>query len=195
MNTTFDLPGVNYPFLTNRLNLYCSLIILPVGIIMNCFTAFIFARKPFKGTSLGFITCCLSIIDFCALTFALLNFLPASIFKDLKNLSTFSCKIINYFRRFFIKMVSWYQVLITIDRSMCIVYNYRFRFWREKRFLILIMILMMLILGLLFMADGMYELVNVEIWSNITNTTTLTQICRSTRDAAFFSDVISTMFR
>jgi hypothetical protein len=195
MNSTVYTSAINYPYLTNRLNFYCSLTILPIGIIMNFFTAIIFAHKPFGGTSLGFITCCLSIIDFCALSFAFLNFLPASINKDLQNLNTFSCKTINYFRRFFIKMVSWYQVLITIDRTMCIVYNYRFRFWLKKRFLVLIMALMMFFLGILFMADGMYDLVSVEIWSNITNKTAITHRCRSTRYAAFFSDVVSTTFR
>ena len=129
-----------YEKFSNRLNdlgatidHYFALITIPVGIIFNTLSVFIFLRKNLNKTNMGFFNFCLSISN----SFTLIYFIFVSDSRiffsyDLKIKNDFLCRIIPFLRRVIREVSPWIEVLITFDRLIYVKFPTRFKFMHKK---------------------------------------------------------------
>ena len=175
------------------INFYCPLSFILIGIFLNIITAKIFNKNPFKNTNLGLLNQCLSLIDVFSLSVAFAVYFSASIDNDVQTLNYFTCKFFNIVKRFFIKLSSWTQVLITLDRVSDVLYPNRFHAIKKRKNVLIILFVMCTILGFIFIADGLY---NIEEGKKIIkNQTTITHACNSLFIPILVSDTTSLLFR
>jgi hypothetical protein len=113
---------------------YSSLTFLPVGIIFNFITILIFQRKTFNSSSnmMGFYYSVLAIIDTISLAVGIVTYFPTSLYYDLRLISDVSCKLLWFLRRVLTALSAWFQVLITLDRTLNISYPNRFTIFKKK---------------------------------------------------------------
>lgn len=138
---------------------YVNLIILPLGIVFNLITILIFNRKKFSKNTMGFYYSIVALIDILSLIMLFLFFFGISIDSDFVSISNISCKMINYWTRVFNQLSSWINVLITVDRLICIKYsNNRFVFLKNKFILSLILLCNFILLCILNIPNLFYNL-------------------------------------
>lgn len=165
MNLNFNLDSLAYiqwSIKTSKEFLYyVNLIIVPLGIVFNFLNLFVFSRKRFKNDTMGFYYTLLAILDIFVLIMLFLGFFGISIDRDFTEISNFSCKAISYFLRVFIHMSSWLNVLITVDRLVCIKYsNKKFHFLKNKSILSIIIFVLFLIFCLVNIPNLFFSLNN-----------------------------------
>lgn len=133
-NSTIELYFKN---LSNQINFYYPIIIVPIGIVLNMMTMVVYCSekqlKTISGTRTDLIHLALGACDIFALLNSLLfvQFLP-TIKINLTDATDASCKLTNLWRKFAIQSPSWMQVLITLDRFRSVVCPKRMFFFRNK---------------------------------------------------------------
>lgn len=123
--------------LSNQINFYYPIMIVPIGIILNVMTMVMYCSekrlKTISGTRTDLIHLALGVCDIFALLNSLLfvQFLP-TIRINLTDATDASCKLTNLWRKFAIQSPSWMQVLVTLDRFRSVVCPKRMLFFRNR---------------------------------------------------------------
>lgn len=106
-----------------------------IGIPCNIISIFIFARLMKNKNNMGYLYVWQCSIDLLVLLFSLLILRSSNTFGiNISFQSDFSCKILNFLRRFLLHASSWISVLTTFDRFTFVLYGHgdRFRFLKSK---------------------------------------------------------------
>lgn len=135
----------------HRLNLIYPLVLISFGSVGNLITFYIYTRKCFKNTSIGFYYSCLAIVDTLALCIGSSKFYLNAI--DLVNLSTYSlftCKVFTSSIYILAQYSAWIIVLANVDRLILVTSNrLANKNTRSKKFhLFLLTALFMIILAI-----------------------------------------------
>ena len=105
---------INPTELVLQINFYFSITVVPIGIVINILSIFIFKRKSLnKNTNMGYMYSTLSLFNICALMNSILftQFLPYFDI-DITSYSEYGCKFLNLWRRFAKQSPSIHQILI-----------------------------------------------------------------------------------
>lgn len=194
-NTVVGVPVNLYKSVIVNLNLYFSILIIGPGIILNILTAIVFRRKPFRNTNLGFFYTGLAIVDAISLSIGFSLFFPLSLGRDITTYHEILCKSINYFRRYFIKLSSWFEVLISFDRIVSVKFNNKIALFKSRKNLWMMVGVLCIFLSIIFSADAIYFIASSQTSTSNSTAIQTTYSCKSTFVAAFISDTISTIFR
>lgn len=115
---------------SNAILYYPILISLPLGLLSNLFSIFIYIRPNLnKKTNTGFLFAFLCLLNICFM----LGFV---LFNRSKNLFGFtfylSCGINSYIFRMAFCLVPWMQVIISFDRFISVVYPLKKQIMSKK---------------------------------------------------------------
>ena len=207
MNNDYEKFSAYLNDLGNKIDYYFALITIPIGIIFNTLSVFIFLRKNLNKTNMGFFNFCLSISN----SFTLIYFIFVSDSKiffnyDLKIKHDVLCRIIPFIRRVIREVSPWIEVLITFDRLIYVKFPTRFKFMHKKLILAEIMGLMLLILSVISIENFFYsirttvKIIPAPTSKNMTNNTIepksdLSSTCTGSNDILLASDLISIILR
>lgn len=166
---------------TTAINFYSSVVILPVGLVVNSLGVFVFLRKSLNNkTNMGFLYSTLCICNIVALVTSIFvtQFLPFY-GLTLATLNGFFCEFITIWKNFALQMPSFVQVLISLEMFVGVCYPNKFRYIRSNKkrimWLILCIFICALCLNLFYIS---YDLrttttaTNVVSYINRTNSTT-----------------------
>jgi hypothetical protein len=214
MNRTTPSPATaNYAAVlnnvTNMINLYYSAIVIPIGVILNMSTIFIFSRssKVTKtNTILNLLYIGLSVYDILALFNSILfaQLLP-SLNIYIVNYSKANCIALNWYRKAVIQSPSWVQVIITFERYLSVCYANKFGLFKRKRNVIVMLVSVFVILTVVNTGHAWFY--TVLVTKNATDyaysgddslrilITNSSRTCTSSKIVALVTDFINVAFR
>ena len=109
--------------LSNSILHYPVLVTLPIGIIGNVFSLYIYTRPNLnKKTNTGFLYAVLCILNIIFMLYAVFVFRSNEMFGYIVILP---CGVVNYLLRITFCFVPWMQVIISFDRFILVVYPLR----------------------------------------------------------------------
>ena len=195
--------------ITNRIDFYYSAIVIPIGVVLNLATIYIFSkssRVTRQNAIINLLYIGLSAYDVLALFNSILfaQLLP-SLGIYVVNYSTATCIGLNWWRKIVVQAPSWVQVIITFERFLSVVYPNRFDLFKSKRNVVLMLISVFFSLTLVNMGQAWYYTVmvtqNQTIYSKygdkITQQTVseLSSICTNSNAVSLLTDIINVLFR
>ena len=121
---------MNLSTIANTIMYYPVLVALPIGIIGNVFSFFIYTRPNLnKKTNTGFLYGLLCILNIIFMLYFVLVFQSSNLFKYTV---TLPCGLVTYLLRITFCLVPWMQVIISFDRFIVVVYPLRKKFMSKK---------------------------------------------------------------
>lgn len=193
--------------LTKFINFYFSIIIIPIGIVLNILTIIIFSTQKNRErniSNMNILYIALCVYDILALFNSVLfaQLLP-SLDIILINYSDILCKLLSLWRKTIIQSPSWIQVLITVDRFRSVVCYNRFTFLKKKSTLIIMLILIFVIFLVVNMDQIWFYTIPVVNFNVVfdaslnqsQNVTTQSLLCTSTSEVSLATDTINVIFR
>ena len=178
-----------------KLLYYSNLTILPVGIILNTVSSFIFLRKKFSNTTMGFYNIIMALVNNALIILGMIAYFSQALGNDYLLISNFSCLFLSYNLRLFSQMSSWLNVFITVDRMVSITYPNKYPFLKNKTKLTLLILMMFALLGVLNIPNLFYKVDTVISYNSATNKTTITKYCTSSELVVRARDTIILVFR
>ena len=177
--------------IANDIVFYLSITCLPIGIISNLFSIFIFTRKNFRKNKMSHLSCWIILFDTASVIvgFTLTVFLPI-IGVDLYKKSGYSCMILTYIRRILAQSASWSQAFCTFDRFLSIKYINQIDLLKKKgRNLFIITVIMVGVLSII-------NITNLNFKLESTNKNNVTQItCTASSVILLAADLESILMR
>ena len=181
-----------------KLDFWFLVITIPLGILLNMISIYIYSRPNLNKTNMGFFYFHLSIWNTLVLIYYLFVMDSKQIFPyDLTTSSNSACKIVTFIRRCLREVPCWIEALITLERYLTICYpnRKRFKFIKSKSNFLIIIFITILTLGLISVENFFYFLVQYQQTLNETMITSSSYKCESTKFIEIFSDMISILFR
>ena len=121
----------------NTIVYYPVLVALPIGIIGNVFSFFIYTRPNLnKKTNTGFLYALMSILNTIFMLYFVLVFQSRNLFSYTV---TLPCGVVTYLLRITFCLVPWMQVIISFDRFMMVIYPHKKNL--SKKVLLIVLIL------------------------------------------------------
>lgn len=120
----------NLNAVSDSLGYYYLIITLPVGIIGNLASIFIYTRPALnKKTNTGFLFTWLCILNICSI----FNYIFITKSSLIFNYSVSApCGVLTYIRRTAFNITSWMEALISFDRFMAVVFPNKIKLMRNK---------------------------------------------------------------
>lgn len=185
--------------LGDTIGYYITIIIVPIGILLNLKTAFLFSRKNLNKTNMGFFYFWTSILFMFTLAYNIF-FIKSKLFfnYDLSKTSDTLCQITTLFKKAIRSMPPWLLVITTIERYLNLKYTNKINKNNKKIYLFG---LFAFISAALFAVNisSIYFGLTYTFSSNSTNNSVqsvVTKIkCTATNDILNISDMITGVFR
>ena len=180
--------------ISNQIAYYSCLTIVNLGFVTNILNIVICSRKSMHANTMGYYNILMSLFNILSFVCAYLLFFPVSAgLKDLLLESYYNCILVTYFTRVFIQMSSWLNVMVSIDRAICISFPHRFKFLTEKKFISCILIFLFVIICGLNVPNLFFKLGTQIIF--ISNETSNNTICGSSNDIILLKYTIIIVMR
>ena len=205
MNSTINL-ATRLNSITNAINFYYSAIVIPIGVVLNLASIYIFARSSSvtkKNVIINLLYIGLGAYDILALINSILfaQLLP-SLGIYLVNYSAATCIGLNWWRKVVIQAPSWMQVIITLERYLNVVHANRSRLFKKKRNVTALLLSVFFSLTLVNMSHAWYYISNVVEYNNNRDDETLRQaivnvseVCTCSNAVSLLSDLVNVFSR
>lgn len=129
--------SIDLPMLTNQINYYFAITIVPIGIITNAISVCVFLRKSLSVTNMGLFNLLISAANFITLVYYLFVSESNLVFRyDLLTLSDPGCRILMMFRRVIRELAPVVELVMTFERFMSVYYPKRFIIVQKRSFLL-----------------------------------------------------------
>ena len=175
---------------------YFNLTVIPIGLVLNFISILVFARKEFKKTTIGFYNIIICLVNISSLIFLFIINYGESIGKDILTSSSINCTAFSFLIRFLYLYPAWLQIVISIDRLICISCPLEYKDKKHKKICISLILAILFLLVLLLNIPSMFTKLNVEVELNITtNKTTTIKYCALGRNLIFIRDLINFTLR
>ena len=213
MNNTTDSQSVEIKLnnLTNKIDFYYSVIVIPIGLFLNIVTILIFSRSNRvmqSSSNVHILYIGLSVYDILALLNSILfaQLLP-SLGVYLVNFSQVSCIALNWYRKVVVQAPSWVQVLITFERYISVVYANRIRIFKRKLNIVLMLLSIFITLSIVNIGHAWYYVTIVETNNTISYSdnggdesahqiiTNISTICTYSNTISLLTDFVNVFFR
>jgi hypothetical protein len=183
-------------------NFYFTVVCVPVGILLNLVSIYVFQRPRLNKTTMGFMFTYRSIVDILLLLTVLLLIRGDALFQVvLYQQSDILCKLFYWLKRLILHMSSFNYVIITLDRFFSICFPTRFGFLKKKRTLALTFALTAIALALVDIPNLFYYLDTDYFYKTrhsqnqtVENQSYVT-ICTASVDIAYATDILSVSLR
>ena len=161
--------------ISNKISYYTCMTVVNIGFVSNFLNILICSRKSLQKNTMGLYNIIISIFNILSFMSAYLQFFTVSVGnKDLQLESYYSCILITYFTRVVIQMSSWLNVMVSLDRTICISYPNKFVFLKNKMNISLIVIGLLAIILCLNVPNLFFRLGNQTTFiANVTNNHTI----------------------
>jgi hypothetical protein len=185
--------------ISNEATYYFSVIVVPIGIVVNIFSSVVFLRKNIRSTNMAFYNQMISIVNTLTLLYYMLVYNSALVLgNNFFNVSDWLCKLLYFIRRVIRQIAPIIESVMTVDRLMTVYFPFKFKFIQKKKFILAFNA------AILFVFAGLdYE--NLQFYLNITykNSTvngTRSQIvasksCTASRFVQVQADLVATFLR
>lgn len=185
-----------YINLSNNVDMYYKLSIVPIGILSNLITILVSMQKGMNKTNMGFFYNCIATANIAQLVFYLFIQKSKHIFNyDLYLLSDVSCKIFKFLRRIIRQLSPLIDTVMTLERFMSVYYPSRMANWRNKSLPIKFIISGILIFAFIDTSNLFYYLETKVHNSHDLAQNFATKVCTSSRQVLEFSDIGANVLR
>jgi hypothetical protein len=177
---------------------YVSVVLIPIGFSLNILSLAVLFRKKIRNQMMGFYYIVLALLDMWSLAIYFVALYSESMGNDLRIASSGLCKAHSYLLRITTQTTSWWLVMMTLDRTLTVKYPRKFEFLRNRKLLILMLILCIITLTGINFANFLYERVETRtiLNANTTNQSILLSVsCTSSRELVIIRDLLSQSFR
>ncbi|XP_045204633.2 gastrin-releasing peptide receptor-like [Mercenaria mercenaria] len=122
-------------------------ILILVGLTGNIISIIVLAQRKHRKTSTGLLLICLAVTDSVILICVLLVDWLSYLFE--LSFSSVSCKLRNFITYFLLHLSPWILVIVTVERTCCVLYPQRVRrIFTRRRVLILTVVCIIFFVGL-----------------------------------------------
>jgi hypothetical protein len=174
--------------LSNQISFYFLIVMMPLGIVLNIISIFIFMRPSLNKTNMGFIFTMLALVDTISLFYYFLVVRPNNVFGYTVN---FFCGMSSYLRRTIFNYSSWIQAYVSVDRFVSIYFPSRAVFFKKKTFSLFIMLAILCLVLLTNFTNLMtYPVTQINPANNRTSTT-----CFTPREWQIVTPIIAMLMR
>ena len=144
-----------------------------LGLILNIVGIAVFRRKRFAKCSMGFYNIVIAFINNSIICVAIWNFVPFHYNINPLVASVASCMLINYLQHWLTCFSSALDMLITVDRMICITFPRRFEYLKIKKNIIKIILILCLITMLANISNFRYGLVETLVNNTSNNSNSM----------------------
>lgn len=190
MNRTYF---ISTEFHTQRIYMYGSLLMVPIGLTLNIFQFIVFRAEDFKRSNIGFLMNSLVVSDSLALfwNFVIYQYLP-SIGSDISLFSSVSCALISYLSRVIQQIPLFFQAFISFVNYLSVSSPNKFAKINKKIYLIFSFSTILLVVSILNLPSSLRYLQD-EISSTSSNN--LFRTCRVTNIINIISTIETALLR
>nr|QVK45688.1 G protein-coupled receptor [Proales similis] len=174
---------------------YFTIIVSPIGVLLNMFSFYVFSRPRLNKTNMGFLYRWQSAVDIILLLLTTFVFASRSVFGvSFANTSDFLCRVLTFLRRFILHASSWMTLFITFDRFMAVRMPTKLTELRKNKLhLSLVILAMFALIALVDVENLFYYLEQTEVVRG--NQTTVQSVCTASPLVYALSDIISIVMR
>jgi hypothetical protein len=152
-------------------------------------------RKQFSKYNIGFYNIYIAVNNNIVIILAFLIFYSQSKDDDVQLWSNVACKSINFIFRSLVMYNSWLNVLITVDRLLCIKYPNKYKHIEKRKFIYPILFFLLLGNMICNSPSLLLYVVSIQTYNQITNQTLITKKCTSAELAINIRDTLVIIFR
>nr|QVK45691.1 G protein-coupled receptor [Proales similis] len=174
---------------------YVTTIVLPVGVVLNLFSFYIFSRPSLNKTNMGFLYRWQSAVDIALLLLTIFVLGSEYVLSTrISDWSNFACGLVTFVRRFTVHASSWLTLVITVDRFLFVRFPTRLVNVRNNKATISIAIGAILALLALFNAPNFfYSLSQLNVSQG--NRTVRIVLCTASSQLATATNLVSIALR
>ena len=176
---------------------YSCLAMVSIGLTTNILNLLLSIRPKIRKIPMGFYNIFISVFNMICLAYGLLIYFPVTIGQpDLTTVSNNNCILINLIGRISIHMSSWINVMISLDRMLCITYRNKFLYLKGKRNICLIIFAMLLVIVILNSPNLFLRVVTRTDNSTWNQTgVSISSICSSDDGIILIRDILGQLVR
>jgi hypothetical protein len=147
----------------SQMSFYFAITILPVGILCDLFSLYIYTRPNLNKTNMGFLYLFQTLVDLLLMLHVMLLNRSRDLYGvTLTNVNEILCRLITFSRRYTVQISSWMNVVTCFDRFMFVYFASRARFMNKKLNLFLIISVTFAILMVINMHNFFYFLTPIR---------------------------------
>ncbi|RNA29071.1 hypothetical protein BpHYR1_040832 [Brachionus plicatilis] len=175
--------------LNDTVIIFSSLVLIPIGIVLNFTQMMILLRKRFLMSIMAMYYQLISIYNILILIVTWFYFMSKSDLTKIDFITDIGCKLLSFFFRLAYQICSWLNVLVTLDRLIFIVFSTKFKFWRSKRNILILFFCSHLI----FLAVNIpnFYFTSISRTTNISNQTFRTKVCTASFEMFILRSITS----
>ena len=193
MNQDSEVFSESLDQLEDEIGYYTTILIVPVGIVLNILTAVIFLRKGLNKTNMGFFYFWTSVLFAFTLIFYIFIHNSSIMFNyDLTLNNNTSCKIVTLLKRAIRNLPPWLLVLISIERYLHLKFKFNKNF-NNKTLIFFASFFLIIFLMISFNITNLFYYLNNN--KNSTLNTTDNQKCQTSEDLKLIAILIAATFR
>jgi len=154
-------------------------------IIGNLLNILVSLRKSIFKSNMGFYNILMSTLNISTVIISYVEYLLLIIgFSNLSVISNYGCILIYYTDHIVIRMSSWINVMVSMDRLASIFFPFKYKFLKNKKALLLIVLGLFLIMIVLCIPNVFFRVVSIQtqkVFNLTINQTVTTRSCTTTQ--------------
>lgn len=157
--------------------IFLTIFVAVFGLIFNTISIFVFIRKKFWESTIGFYNVIMSINYNVVIILNVLIYFPQALGNDMLLWSDFTCICLPYSSRVTTTLTSWLFVMASIDMLLRVTLPNGIKLFSKKKYL-LVIIMILLVSIILLHFPNIYTRVQTTInFNNLTNQTKISKTC------------------
>jgi hypothetical protein len=183
--------------LSDQISFYYIVICLPIGILLDVFSIYIFSKRSLQKTNMGFLFVCKLSIDIILMVSYIFLLRSQLLFNvDIKTYSNLACSLFSFYRRYILHISGFMTVFISFDRFVYIHYSGKFSCMQDRKKLVSVLVAMFLVIGLIDLEKLLYHVVEKKTTFSADTTQSATSLeCVSMFKSGIPSEMISILMR
>ena len=181
--------------LEDEIAYYTTILILPIGIVLNILTAVVFLRKGLNKTNMGFFYFWTSVLFAFTLIFYFFIYNSSIMFNyDLTLVNNASCKIVTLMKRATRNLPPWLLVIISVERYLHLKFKFNKDFKNKKLIFFSLFIVIAFLMFIINITNFFYYLENGTNSTLVFNDTSIKE-CTASEDLKFIAILTAATFR
>ena len=175
---------------------YWSLIVFNMGFVLNSFSIILYMRKKLASSPIAAYNIYIALTGNICIVLLYISFLPQSYGINLYAYSDLSCKLNSFLLRIFTQMISWLNVLMSLDTMLSVLAPSKYKSHKTNRLVYCVFAFVFVCLCVVNSANLWFRVMVVQqIYDPLTNTTLNRVDCVSATIIMQTRDMISIIVR
>ena len=188
---------LNLYTLADKLVYYSTFSVATIGIASNILNIIISSRANLRKKAMGFYNIIISIFNILIIVVGSIQYFPTSIGAvNFFLISNFWCVLMTSSSRILIHMVSWLNVMVSLDRTLCVSLSNRLKFIQIRKNMLMFMLAMFAVVCALNSPNFFFKL-EYDVSFNYTSnkTVSINVRCAATKLITNIRDTIAQLIR